>query len=258
MNDRSFMRNVVVWAIPFAVVVVALGYETHWGQGIAHEQPLPKASAPARVPVALLPEYAINGGVDARRETVERSLFNPTRRPAPPAAPAAAAKGAAQHGQYALTGTTMLGKEATAFLREIKSGKSHTVRQGETLNGVTVAEIASDHVTLKQDGDVEELSLKIASGPRSTVQIAAPTPPGGVPHAGGQPVPHAAGGTGQNSGNAPNATRPVAPPPNATNPAAAAHNPNGSISVSELLAQRRRAARAAAEAAATGQPAARP
>jgi hypothetical protein len=243
MNDRSFMRNVVVWAIPFAVVVVALGYETHWGQGIAHEQPLPKASAPARVPVALLPEYAINGGVDARRETVERSLYNPPRRPAPPAAPAAAAKGAAQHGQYALTGTTMMGKEATAFLREIKSGKSHTVRQGETLNGVTVAEIASDHVTLKQDGDVEELSLKIASGPRSTVQIAAPTPPGG---------------TGQNSGNAPNATRPVAPPPNATNPAAAAHNPNGSISVSELLAQRRRAARAAAEAAATGQPAARP
>ena len=35
------------------------------------------------VVTALLPEYAIAGGTAARAETVERTLFNPTRRPAP-------------------------------------------------------------------------------------------------------------------------------------------------------------------------------
>jgi hypothetical protein len=259
MNDRSVKRNVLVWGLPFAIVLVALGYETDWGRGIAHDEALPKASAPMPVPVALLPEYAINGGVEARRETVERSLFNPTRRPAPPATQTAAAKATAEHGQYALTGTTMVGNEATAFLREIKSGKSHTVRQGETLNGVTIAEVATDHVTLKQGGDVEELSLKIASGPKSTIQVAAPPVPGGVPHPGQPAPPPVPAGAGGSAGNAGAGARPVAPPPpNATNPAAAAAHPNGSISVSELLAQRRRAARAAAEAAATGQAPARP
>jgi hypothetical protein len=253
MNDRSVMRNILVWGIPFAVVVVALGYETHWGQRIAEDEPPARASAPTPVPVALLPEYGINGGVDARRETVERSLFNPTRRPAPPATQTAAAKPAAQHGQYTLTGTTMMGNVATAFLREIKTGKSHTVRQGEALNGATVAEIKADHVTLRQDGDVEELSLKIASGPRSTVQVAASTLPGAVPHPGVPAQAPPAQMAGGSAGNVVNPGRPIAPPPTAINPAAAREG--SAQSVSELLAQRRRAARAAAEAAANAQPA---
>jgi hypothetical protein len=250
MNDKAMLRAVLVWGIPFAVVVAALGYETDWGRDVTPDRPTPAKAGPSPVGVALLPEYGISGGVEARRETVERSLFNPTRRPAPPATQTAQAPTQAQHGQYTLTGTTVVGNVATAFLREVKGGKSHTVHAGESLNGVTVAEVKPDVVKLKQGSDVEELRLKIASGPKSTVQIAAPTPPPthpGAAHVPGLPgAPGAAPGvppTGSTQA-LPSSTRPVAPPPtpNATGAA-------GVVSVGELLAQRRRAA---AQAAAEG------
>jgi hypothetical protein len=251
MNDgATLMRNVIWWGIPFAIVVAALGYETDWGRGVAHDTPATVATAPQPVAVALLPEYRIDGGVEARKETVDRVLFNPTRRPAPPASQTAGSKSGMQQGLYALTGTTVVGNVATAFLRELKGGKSHTVHPGETLNGVVVAEVQPDHVRLKQGDDVEDLQLKIASGPKTTVQVAAPTPaavpgrptvaqPGGV-----RPL----GGTDAATQNE-RSTRPVAPPPNAN---AKAARPGGTVSVGELLAERRRAARAAAEAAAGG------
>lgn len=244
MNDGStLVRNLIVWGLPFAVVVAALGYETDWGRDVTRDTTAPVAAAPMAVPVALLPQYRISGGVEARKETVERVLFNPTRRAAPPAAQTAGSKSAMQQGRYALTGTTVVGNVATAFLREVKGGKSHTVHQGETLDGVVVAEVKADHVRLKQGDDVEDLELKIASGPKSTVQIAAPAPAPGSATPGRPPGQPGAGGTAAGVRNA-DAVRPVAPPPGM--------NGRPGISVSELLAERRRAARAAAEAAAAG------
>ncbi|MEO9163129.1 MAG: hypothetical protein ABI349_12135, partial [Casimicrobiaceae bacterium] len=184
-----------------------------------------------------------------RKETVDRVLFNPTRRAAPPATQTAGSASSMKRGLYTLTGTTVVGNVATAFLREVNGGKSHTVHPGETLNGVVVAEVKSDHVRLKQGDDVEDLQLRIASGPKSTVQVAAPTP--GVP---GRPTAQVAGmpATGGTGGRFPgvNSTRPIAPPPipNQATPV----RPGGTVSVSEILAERRRAARAAAEAAAAG------
>ena len=243
MNDgAALVRKVLIWGVPFAIVVAALGYETDWGREVAHGMQSSAATAPQPVAVALLPEYRIDGGIEARKETVDRALFNPTRRPAPPASQTAASKSAMQQGVYALTGTTVVGNVATAFLREVKGGKSHTVHQGESLNGVVVAEVKSDHVRLKLGDEVEELTLKIASGPKSTVQVAAPTP--GAP---GRPQAQPAGGT---AGAPPAASsiRPVAPPA----AVAAPQQQPGVVSVGELLAERRRAARAAAEAAAVG------
>jgi hypothetical protein len=244
MNDESaLMRSVFVWGVPFVVVVAALGYETDWGRDVAPETAIPAVSAPAPVAVALLPQYRIAGGVEARKETVDRVLFNPTRRPAPPAVQAAGANSAIAHGEYALTGTTVVGDVATAFLREVKGGKSHTVRRGETLNGIIVADVQPDRVQLRQGNDVEELQLKIAHGPKSTVQVAAPAPTGARPLA--QAAAAAAGGS---NGVAQPAVRPAAPP------AARANAAPGVVSVGELLAQRRRAAREAAAAGASARP----
>jgi hypothetical protein len=223
---------------------------------VSHEAPAPAASAVHPVSVALLPEYRIDGGLDARKETVDRVLFNPTRRPAPPATQTAGAS-TMKRGLYTLTGTTVVGNVATAFLREVNGGKSRSVRKGETLDGMLVADVAPDHVRLKQGDDVEDLQLKIAAGPRTTVQpvVAAPAPaaPGqpGVAQPGvAQPgvAGPAAGGSGAATAGRPQ-TRPVAPPPVA---APATPRASGSTSVSDLLAERRRAARAAAEAAAAG------
>jgi hypothetical protein len=245
MNDASaLMRTLLWWGIPFAIVVVALGYETDWGRGVAGEADKPPVASAQPVPVALLPEYRIEGGAQTRKETVERVLFNPTRRPAPPATQTAGGASQMQKGLYTLTGTTVVGDSATAFLREVKGGKSRSVRKGDTLDGMLVADVAADHVRLRQGDDVEDLQLKIAAGPKATIQtvtppVAAanpPAPPTAVaqPGVGGTGLPAARPGTVTTATPAPAATPPVRP----------------GASVGELLAERRRAARAAAEAAA--------
>lgn len=258
MNEGfTLMRNAIAWCVPFAIVAVAIGYETRWGRDVDPDPAPTKTAAVSPVTVALLPEYRIEGGVEARKETVERELFNPTRRPAPAATQAPGGpNGAMPKGVYALTGTTVVGNMATAFLREVKGGKSHTVRQGDTLDGTLISEVKPDHVRLSKNGDVEELQLKIASGPRSTIQVAAPAP--ATP---GQPVVRPAGGIpARGTEGVPSTRRYVPPvaPHNATNPAAqaaqaaTANQGNGTVSVSEILAERRRAARAAAAAANQG------
>jgi hypothetical protein len=170
----------------------------------------------------LLPEYRMSGGLSERRDTVERTLFNQTRRPAPPP-PATGAKSALQAGQFVLTGTTVVDQKATAFLREVNGGRSRRVQQGESINGMLVAEVRPDRVKLTQGGDAEVLTLKVAQGPKATIQPVAAGSQPGVP---GQ-VPPAAGAPGSN-----------AAPQSAQSQEAA-----------DVLANRRRAARAAAAAA---------
>jgi hypothetical protein len=249
MNDHAaLVRNLVLWAVPFAIVAAALAYETDWGRAVDPAPDPTKSGSVPPVTVSLLPEYRIAGGPDARKETVDRVLFNPTRRPAPPAVQTAGAgAGSMSKGLYALTGTSMTSGVATAFLREVKGGKSHTVRRGDSLNGIVVADVKTDSVRLKQGDDVEDLQLKIATGPKTTIQVAAPV-------AAGQPRAPGAGGSGAAEANAraaqpgTNAPAPIANPPAANAPARA----SGTMSVSEILAERRRAARAAAAAANQG------
>ncbi len=250
MRDATaFVRTLAIWFVPFAIAIAAIGIETDWGRSLSRNAPASATATPQPVAVALLPEYRIEGGVDARRETVDRVLFNPTRRPAPPATQTAGGASAMKHGQYTLTGTTVVGNVATAFLREVNGGKSRSVRQGETLNGVLVSEVKSDRVRLKQGDDVEELSLKIAAGPKTTVQ---PAPVVQAP-AVAQPA-VAASGTGSvanpaaaAAGGSDGAARPVV---RSTPSATGTGTPRQGSSISELLAERRRAARAAAEGSA--------
>jgi hypothetical protein len=216
MNTMT-ARTAVAWLVPFAAVAAVLGWETHWGRALDPAPPPTVPGAPAPVRVALLPEYTLPGDAEARRETVDRTLFNPTRRPAPPAPPPAAAAAKMQRGQFALTGTTLVDGKATAFLREVNGGKARRVQKGETINGILVEDVAADHVRLSQNGESEELVLKIAAGPRTTIQPAAPAA-AAAPHPG---APQNA--TAQNVPGAPVVTPEIA----------------------ELLAQRRRAARQA-------------
>src|SRR4029453_3165566 len=105
-------------------------------------------------------------------------------------------------------------------------GRSRRVQQGETINGMLVAEVQTNRVKLTQAGDSEELTLKVAGGPRVTVQpVVAVAPVPGAPVASAQPQ------------------QPPSP--------AAQQQPAATQDVSEVLANRRRAARAA-EAAASG------
>ena len=143
---------------------------------------------PQPVVVAVLPEYKPTATLATQRDMVDRTLFNPTRRPAPVAA-AEAGKKRLQPGQFVLTGTLIVDGKATAFLRESAGGKSRRVAQGEQINGMLVADVKPDRVKLTLGGESEDLVLKVAIGPKSTIQPGPPLP--------GAPVmPGAGGGCG--------------------------------------------------------------
>src|SRR5262249_38451582 len=128
----------MIWVLPFVVIAAVIGWETDWGHALKPVPALESTVTPQPVNVSLLPEYKLDGG--GRGETVGRTLFNPTRRPAPPQAVAAAPSAMAK-GQFVLTGTTVVGPKATAFLREVNGGRARRVQQGETINGILVAEV---------------------------------------------------------------------------------------------------------------------
>ena len=216
---QSTMRGYLVWLVPLTMLVLLIMWQTEWGRAFAREPPAEAGVAAKPMTVSLLPEYQPPAAPDANRDVVERSLFNPTRRPAP-AALAEGAKPQLQRGQFALSGTLVTDGKATAFLREVNGGKSRRVAQGETINGMVVTEIRPDRVRLTMGDESEELSLKLAVGPKATIQpVVAAAAPGG---------------------------------PVSTEAAAAA---TASPQVANVLAERRRAARAAeAAAAAAGQP----
>jgi hypothetical protein len=167
-------RSVLWWLLPSLAVAVLLGFEIDWGRRM-HRLPAPPPAIEARpVTLALLPEYKVEGGLASHAETVNRTLFNPTRRPAPALAVDSGRK-QLQRGQFLLTGTTVAGDRSIAFLKEVAGGKSRTVRQGEQINGIMVAEVKPDRVRLTLGDESEELVLKVAPGPRVTAP--APQPP---------------------------------------------------------------------------------
>jgi hypothetical protein len=104
-------------------------------------------------------------------EFAARPLWVPTRRPAP----AAAAPSTYTPGQFVLQGVIVVGNTRTAMLREKSNGHLHRVEAGKQLNGITVAEISPDSVTLTQGADREVVPLLVQK-------------PGATPGAPGVPV----------------------------------------------------------------------
>jgi hypothetical protein len=222
MNDLTGqLRAVLWWLVPLVLIAVVIGWETGWGKGFTPHLPPPESVAPKPVVVSLLPDYTISGGAAAHTEMVQRTLFNPTRRPAPAAADAAA--GRMQRGQFALTGTLVIDGKSTAYLKEVQGNKSRRVLAGDKVNGMLVAEVKPDRVRLTLGDESEELLLKVATNPRPTVQPAAAAP--------------------VVAGAVPAAATPGTPPGAAPAPPAAAAV---QADPTQTLAERRRAARAAA------------
>jgi hypothetical protein len=163
--------------------------------------------------VKLLPPMAATVPEQAYPETAARPLFSPTRRPAPPVV--AAAQPTMQRGQFVLLGVTMAGETRIAMLRERSSGRIVRVEKGRDVNGLRVAEIERESVTLAAGAENETVSL--------TVQKPGAPAPGQPAPAGAPPTAAAApqGPFGQSAfGNAPttpaanvNVPHRAAPPP---------------------------------------------
>ena len=217
------LRTLIAWLLPLALLTGVIGWETNWGRANPRSAVSDVAPTPQPVAVTLLPDYVPDTAAPGTREMVSRTLFNPTRRPAPTPV-VETAKPKMQRGQFALAGTTVVEGKATAFLRETKGGKPRRVVQGETIDGLLVADVKADRVRLTMGEEVEELLLKVATNSRPTPQPALPPATAGtaVP---GAPALQAGGAV------------PGAPAPQAGTPAAP--------EVSRILAERRRAAREA-------------
>jgi hypothetical protein len=114
--------------------------------------------------------------------------------------------------------------KSTAFLREVAGGKARRVQTGEKINGLLVAEVKPDRVRFTLGDESEELVLKVAVNPRPTV------PPAAVAQA--------------------------PPAPGVAQTAATPATPAGATEAAQSLAERRRAARAAAAVSPGGSPAA--
>ena len=166
----------MAWLLPVAALVLLIGWETDWGRQIVRVPSAPPAAEPKPVSASVLPDYQIDGGLPAHAETVQRTLFNATRRPAPVLA---ADDGPRQivRGQFLLMGTTVTGERNIAFLKDVGNGKTRVVRQGDEIDGMKVTVVTADRVKFLAGDDSEELVLKVAPGPKTTL-AAAPPPPG--------------------------------------------------------------------------------
>ena len=185
------LRMLVAWLLPLGLLTGVIGWETNWGRASSRLPGADVTPTPQSVTVALLPEYLPDSAPAGTREMVNRTLFNPTRRPAPIAV-VETAKPKMQRGQFALAGTTVIDGKATAFLRETNGGKPRRVVQGETINGLLVADVKTDRVRLTMGEEAEELLLKVATNSRPTPQPALPQVAAGGP-APGVPVATPAG-----------------------------------------------------------------
>ncbi len=240
---------VVALAVAAAVLLTVLGFETGFGTRLRTGIPATTARAPA-AQSKLLPPLAASDAEQLYPETTARPLFIATRRPAPKQE--AAQQSAMKRGQFQLQGVTIAGDIRIALLREKSSGRIHRVEKGKDINGMKLAEVSPESVTLAQGGEQEVLPLQVqkytpGATTSSTGPFGAPggfLPPGTPTPAGAAPVAPQQPQSG--FGPHPSANNPLSVAPR-VNPAPPANSvapqvPQASTSMvtpEELLARRR-------------------
>jgi len=167
-------RGWALWVVPAVALAALVGWEIDWGRQLVRMPSAPPPVESKPVTAAALPEYRIEGGLPAHAEMVARTLFNATRRPAPVLASDGPHR--LNPGRFQLVGTTVTAERNVAFLKEVAGGKSRVVRQGDEIDGVYVASVTPDRVKLTLGDESEELILKVAQGPKTTLAAAPPAP----------------------------------------------------------------------------------
>ena len=181
-------------ALLIGVLVLGLlsviGVETQWGSSLRQPFVLTTGQAVRSGDTLLLPAFGLPAIDAGFKQTLDRPLFVPSRRPVPVVV--GAVQPLMKKGQFKLAGTVLNKDLPYVFLVEIATGKGLRVARGADImsTGISVAEIDASRVVLKQGDETEELSLRTASSPppRSSVL---PGLPGAPPTGTNQPPPPA-------------------------------------------------------------------
>lgn len=228
MSAVFTLRNLLLATA--GMLLVALGVETDWGAALTKQPILSRSGGVKQEATAVLPDFRLGSEAGAYSQITERPLLNPSRKPAPTQIVTAAPeppKPQVRRGLYQLIGITDLGAIKIAQVREIASNRVKSVRQGDQLQEMTVAQVAATQVTLAFQGetDVIEMAKYTASG--RVPQPPPPPPPVSLP----PPVPAQAVVPQQ---SVPVAASPAAPPGSGFGqPAAVGQRvfPNGLVAV---------------------------
>lgn len=166
--------------LAIAAVVLAAVIAAEAMLGAQRTPPAAGSRHAAPAEAKLLPPMVVASAEQAYPETTARPLFIPTRRPAPDAP--AGAKNSFQKGQFVLQGVIAVGSDKVAMLKEKSNGKIHRVQLGTDVNGIKVAEIDPEQVTLTLGADREVLPLLVQKAPGGKEAPAAfPTAAGPFP-----------------------------------------------------------------------------
>ena len=184
-------------AVPALLLALTIGSEIGWGARVRLPTPQPNLHKSNLLLPAPQPEFVLPPLDQSFVATLERPLLTPTRRPSPPPPPPVVPpppKPTMRKGQFVLMGVILTKDKNVALLREIANGKVLRVEQGKEINGILVAAMEKEKVTLTQWDDREELMLKIQPGQKfpSPSQVGMPGQPpiaGQVPVAGQVAVP---------------------------------------------------------------------
>ena len=247
MSSLFTLRSSLIVAA--VALVAALGFETEWGSGLMLASPPTRSGTGKHDNAAVLPDFRLSTESTNYAQISERPLLNPTRKPAPTQLVVAATeppRPQVRRGLYQLIGVLDLGTVKVAQVREIASNRTKSIREGDSLQEMTVKKVDATQVTLAFQGetDVLELAKFTASGrvpqppPPPPPQPQAPPPqppPQQIPPPPGQQNP-VVGGAVQ---AAPPFPQPLPMPTPTPIPAAPAAPQREVVNVVELLERRR-------------------
>lgn len=179
--QQWFQRHGLTMLIGVLVLglIGVIGHETKWGSSLRPIPVLVVGQVARSGDTSLLPAFALPAMDTGFKETADRPLFMPTRRPVPVLV--GAVQPMMKKGQFRLAGTVINQNLPYAFLVEIATGKGMRVAKGSEIvsTGISVATVDAVRVVLKQGDETEELTLRTASSPPLP-----PAVPPGFPGAG--------------------------------------------------------------------------
>jgi type II secretory pathway component PulC len=174
--DMGTQRTISIALVLSALALGGVLY-WEWDQGLRLEQELleirkiPASAVPAQT---ILPEFTLPASDSGFPELLSRQLFAVNRR-----APAPVGKGIAamKKGQFVLVGVLITPQQRSALLRDVQTNKTEAVAQVGIVRGMTVDEVESARVVLRQGTESEELILNVQAGPKGPVPARIPAVP---------------------------------------------------------------------------------